>query len=70
MELGNPAYGCDLSPIDFAAFSKACGAEGYTASTPDELDLALGAFLRATRPAVLEVLVDANEKPSLPQELA
>src|SRR5262249_620221 len=23
--LGNPEYGCDLNPIDFAAFARACG---------------------------------------------
>jgi pyruvate dehydrogenase (quinone)/pyruvate oxidase len=23
--LGNPEYGCDLQPIDFAAFARACG---------------------------------------------
>jgi hypothetical protein len=26
--LGNPSFGCDLSPIDFVAFARACGAEG------------------------------------------
>ena len=29
IELGNPSFGCDLSPIDFVAFSLACGADGY-----------------------------------------
>ena len=28
--LGNPEFGCDLQPIDFAAFARACGAEGFT----------------------------------------
>jgi pyruvate dehydrogenase (quinone)/pyruvate decarboxylase len=69
-ELGNPVYGCDLAPIDFAAFAKACGAEGHSVSHVEALDAALGAFLRSQGPAVLEVLVDANEKPALPQELA
>ena len=27
IELGNPSFGCDLSPIDFVAFARACGAE-------------------------------------------
>ena len=26
--LGNPEYGCDLQPIDFAAFARACGGHG------------------------------------------
>ena len=29
IELGNPAFGCDLAPIDFVAFARACGAEGF-----------------------------------------
>ena len=28
-EIGNPEYGCDLAPIDFVAFAKACGADGF-----------------------------------------
>jgi len=34
--LGNPEYGCDLHPIDFAAFARACGARGYTLTRPEE----------------------------------
>src|SRR6478609_9020462 len=32
--LGNPEYGCDLHPIDFAAFAQACGATGFTIDDP------------------------------------
>jgi pyruvate dehydrogenase (quinone)/pyruvate oxidase len=32
--LGNPEYGCDLHPIDFAAFAHACGGSGYTVGDP------------------------------------
>ena len=28
--LGNPEYGCELQPIDFAAFARACGATGLS----------------------------------------
>ena len=31
--LGNPEYGCELQPIDFAAFARACGGDGLHAST-------------------------------------
>jgi pyruvate dehydrogenase (quinone) len=27
--LGNPEYGCDLQPIDYAAFARACGGTGF-----------------------------------------
>jgi pyruvate dehydrogenase (quinone) len=68
-ELGNPNYGCDLAPIDFVAFAKACGADGFRCTNPGELRSALQATLRSPRAAVLEALVDANEKPALPEEL-
>ncbi len=28
--LGNPEFGCELQPIDFAALARACGAQGFT----------------------------------------
>ena len=34
--LGNPEYGCDLNPIDFAAFARACGGTGLTIEDPAE----------------------------------
>jgi len=68
-ELGNPEYGCELSPIDFVAYAKACGADGFRCSKPAEVRPAIAAFLRSTRTAVLEVEVDADEKPAMPQEL-
>jgi len=68
-ELGNPTYGCDLAPIDFVAFAKACGADAFRCANPGEVKSALQATLQSPRPAVLEAVVDANEKPSLPSEL-
>src|SRR5204863_4689429 len=32
--LGNPEYGCDLQPIDFALVAQACGASGFTIEDP------------------------------------
>ena len=32
--LGNPEYGCDLQPIDFAAVARACGVAGYASRIP------------------------------------
>jgi pyruvate dehydrogenase (quinone) len=68
-ELGNPTYGCELAPIDFAAFAKACGADGFKCAHPSEVANAIRATLHSPRTAVLEVLVDPDEKPSLPSEL-
>jgi thiamine pyrophosphate-dependent acetolactate synthase large subunit-like protein len=36
-EIGNPVFGCDLPPIDFVAFAKACDAEGFRCATPEEI---------------------------------
>jgi pyruvate dehydrogenase (quinone) len=68
-ELGNPEYGCELSPIDFVAYAKACGADGFRCGKPAEVRAAIAAFLHSPRVAVLEVDVDADEKPAMPQEL-
>jgi pyruvate dehydrogenase (quinone) len=69
LELGNPTYGCELAPIDFVAFANACGADGLRCAHPGEVKAAIQATMRSPRTAVLEVLVDANEKPALPSEL-
>jgi pyruvate dehydrogenase (quinone) len=37
MELGNSSFGCDRSPIDFAASARACGAEGYRCERSEEV---------------------------------
>jgi pyruvate dehydrogenase (quinone)/pyruvate decarboxylase len=67
--LGFPEFGCDLGPIDFAAFAKACGADGFHCDKPEEVVPAIQAFLSSPKPAVLEAVVDAEEKPTKPQEL-
>lgn len=69
MELGNPSFGCDLSPIDFVGFAHACGADGYRCEEPQEIRPAIEAALRSPRPAVVEAIVDPDEKPANPDEL-
>jgi pyruvate dehydrogenase (quinone) len=67
-EIGNPEYGCSLPPIDFVAFAKACGADGYRCEQED-IRPALQTALSSPRPALVEAMVDANEKPAKPDEL-
>jgi pyruvate dehydrogenase (quinone) len=69
IELGNPSFGCDLAPIDFVAFAQACGAEGYRCERPDEVRPAIAAALRSPKPAIVEAVVDASEKPADPEQL-
>jgi pyruvate dehydrogenase (quinone) len=69
IELGDPAFGCDLAPIDFVAFARACGADGFRCERPDEVGPAIQAALRSPKAAIIEAVVDAEEKPADPEQL-
>lgn len=68
-ELGNPAFGCDLGPIDFVKFAEACGAEGFRCTRPEELKPVLQAALQSPKPALVEAVVDPREEPLRPEKL-
>jgi pyruvate dehydrogenase (quinone)/pyruvate oxidase len=61
--LGNPEYGVQLHPIDFAEFAHACGGVGFTVDDPKECGDTIDAFLNAPGPAVLQAIVDPLEPP-------
>ena len=61
--LGNPEYGVDLYPIDFASFALACGGVGFTVEDPDQCGATMGEFLNHPGPAILEAVVDPLEPP-------
>jgi pyruvate dehydrogenase (quinone) len=61
--LGNPEYGCDLQPIDFAAFARACGAAGFTITDPRDCGQVLDEALATPGPVVVEAVVDPFEPP-------
>jgi pyruvate dehydrogenase (quinone)/pyruvate oxidase len=65
--LGNPEYGCDLQPIDFAGVAQACGIRGYTISDPAHCLEILQEAFRQPGPALVEALVDPNEPPLPPK---
>jgi pyruvate dehydrogenase (quinone) len=46
--LGNPEYGCELQPIDFAAFARACGGHGFTIDDPATMLLSPPLLFRCT----------------------
>lgn len=48
--LGNPEYGCELRPIDFAAFARACGATGITVENPTDCGAVVDEALKAPGP--------------------
>ena len=61
--LGNPEYGVELHPIDFAEFAHACGGVGFTVEDAAECGSTMEAFLNAPGPAVLQAVVDPFEPP-------
>jgi pyruvate dehydrogenase (quinone) len=65
--LGNPEYGCDLHPIDFAAFARACGATGFTITDPAECGPVMEEALNTPGPVVVEAVVDPFEPPLPPK---
>ena len=56
--LGNPEYGCELQPIDFAAFAQACGGIGMTVEDPEQCGLVIDRALAAKGPVIVEAVVD------------
>ncbi len=65
--LGNPEYGCDLQPIDFAAFARACGGHGLTIDDPAVCGAMLDEALAVPGPVLIEAVVDPIEPPMPPK---
>ncbi len=65
--LGNPEYGCDLNPIDFAGFARNCGGSGFRIEEPKECGRIIDAALRTKGPVLIEAVVDPFEPPMPPK---
>ena len=65
--LGNPEYGCQLEPIDFAAFARACGGTGFTIEDPATCGDVLDQALATAGPVIVEAVVDPFEPPMPPK---
>jgi pyruvate dehydrogenase (quinone)/pyruvate oxidase len=65
--LGNPEFGCDLQPIDFASVARACGGHGFSVREPGHAAGVIEQALAAEGPTVIEVEVDPNDPPLLPK---
>lgn len=63
--LGNPEFGCDLTPIDFAAVAAAMGMASRRVDDPDVVTAAVEAMIAAPGAYLLQAVVDPNE-PLLP----
>jgi pyruvate dehydrogenase (quinone) len=64
--LGNPEYGCELQPIDFAAVARACGGHGVTIEDPATCGKELDEALAIRGPVLIEAIVDPYEPPMPP----
>src|SRR5438552_1713771 len=65
--LGNPEYGCDLQPINFALVAQACGGTGITIDDPHDCGRAVEQALNTPGPVLLEAVVDPYEPPMPPK---
>jgi pyruvate dehydrogenase (quinone) len=61
--LGNPEFGCELQPIDFAAVARACGGIGIRVTQPEACGDILEEALNAPGPVLVEAEVDPYEPP-------
>jgi pyruvate dehydrogenase (quinone) len=61
--LGNPEYGVELQPIDFAMVARACGGTGLTVTEPAACGDILDQALNAQGPVLVEAVVDPFEPP-------
>ncbi|MBX3335542.1 MAG: hypothetical protein KF876_15545 [Nitrospira sp.] len=65
--LGHPEFGCDLTPIDFAAIAKACGGTGFTIEHPEDCGSVLDEALAIRGPVLVEAVVDPFVPPFPPK---
>lgn len=65
--LGNPEYGIELSPIDFAKFAEACGGKGYTIREPGDAKGIIHEAMSQSKPTIVEAYVDPFEPPMPPK---
>ena len=65
--LGNPEYGCDLQPIDFAAVARGFGVSSFFIDDPKRCGQTLDQALATQGPVLIEAVVDPNTPPLPPK---
>jgi acetolactate synthase I/II/III large subunit len=50
-------HGTELKNPDFAAYARACGADGYSVETLEEFERAFSAALASNRPSVIDAKI-------------
>ena len=61
--LGNPEFSCELQPIDFVAFARACGGTGIAIEDPADCGRILERALATPGPVLVEAIVDPFTPP-------
>lgn len=62
---GQAVPNCELSPVNCARVAEGLGAVGFRVDDPAELDAVLSQALACGRPAVVDVAVDPDARPSM-----
>ncbi|MGI0038181.1 MAG: thiamine pyrophosphate-dependent enzyme [Nitrososphaera sp.] len=65
--LGNPEYGVEFAPIDFAKFAEACGGKGYSITDPNDARSIVREAMWQDKPTIIEAYVDPFEPPMPPK---
>ncbi|WP_372423515.1 thiamine pyrophosphate-dependent enzyme [Salinarimonas chemoclinalis] len=65
--LGNPEYGCELEPVDFATIARGCGFVSFTITDPAQCAQTLRQALATPGPVLVEAVVDPHEPPMPPK---
>ncbi len=65
--LGNPEFGCDLQPIDFATIAHGFGLQSFSIDDPEQCGEVLRRALATPGPVLVEAVVDQNEPPMPPK---
>jgi pyruvate dehydrogenase (quinone) len=68
--LGNPEFGVEFSPIDFAKIAEACGGIGYIIKEPDDIKPIMKKAMNdntTRKPTIIEAYVDPFEPPMPPK---
>jgi pyruvate dehydrogenase (quinone) len=60
---GNPQFGVELHPIDFALFAQSCGATGLTVDDPRQVRNVLQQAFSIPGPVVVQAVIDPFEPP-------
>jgi pyruvate dehydrogenase (quinone) len=65
--LGNPQYGVQLQPIDFAMVARACGGTGFSLEDPKLCGDVLDEAFNTPGPVLVEAVIDPLEPPLPPK---